>query len=425
MSKSQSDLEEGLTEIISLNHVGYPYKKSPYIQQMRSVAYTVRKAAEGDTANAWQIANAMHYHNDGQLGLSTYQYYKGDSKFNEGSDDDIDWLFSQRLTLLEITDEVELEETFKKSEAEIYKTIRRSGPERPKVQKQTKVEPRPFTEEELKLEASILLFNPSHDALGRFAKVSGIAAIGGAVTAVGAVISAKITEAKVKNLAKQIQKEKGISESAATQQAFNRKVTAAQVGVTAMYAGMAGYSISKFKQVSKSSYSNQRNKKYQQWQSDHVKQVTWPKEANEADFKKMYRNLAKMYHPDIGGDTATMATINEFYHGKDWGGLKDLYGTSGLNLELSDEEMDRIALFIKILFEAIKDGNDFMTFPVPDDVAEVPPFIIIEDEGKRWLIMDKFTAAFIVGTVLDNWDELDGYLGEEDAGIDRPVPSEG
>jgi len=442
MSKPQSDLEEGLTEIISLNHIGYPYKKSPYIKQMRSVAYTVRKASGGDTTKAWQVANAMHYHNDGQLGLSTYQYYKGDNKFNQGSDDDIDWLFSQRPTSLEITDEGELEETFKKSEEEIYRTVR-------KVQKQTNIEPRPFTDEELKLEGSILLFNPSHDALGRFAKASGIATIASAGATITGLITSKIAETTIRNKAKEIQKSEGISGSAAREKVYNSKIfekeiAGKKIGITygqvhkagniVATAGFAATAVSLTTWNIASSMKETSNDvnsilKWKQKQNTYytTKKPTWPPEANHKDFEKMYSTLVKKYHPDDNPALpyATIKRINTFYSKKDWGGMSELFSSSGFQLELTEENADKIALLVKILYEAIKDNSDFLTFPVPDNVDEVPPFVVIEDEGKQWLVIDKFTAALIVGTVMGNWNELDKYLGEEDEGTDRPIPSEG
>jgi hypothetical protein len=139
-NQTQADLEEGTTELISLGLTKYPSHKSPYYKQMKSVAYAARKGANNNHDRAWQIVSLMHYHNDTSRGVSAYQAYTGSSKFNKGSDADIEWLLGSMPTRLESEDDyIEL---FKKSEKEIYKEIR-------KVQNETfSDEVIPFSEEE-------------------------------------------------------------------------------------------------------------------------------------------------------------------------------------------------------------------------------------------------------------------------------------
>lgn len=136
-SKNQVDLEEGCTELISMGHTKYPYTKSPYIKQMRSVAAAAIRGSGGDRTRAWQLVSLMHYHNDTDRGLSAYRAYANSDRFNKGSDADVEWLMGSMPTQLEQTDD-----DFAKSEAEIYKTIR-------KVQRKTFPEAKAFEESEL------------------------------------------------------------------------------------------------------------------------------------------------------------------------------------------------------------------------------------------------------------------------------------
>lgn len=138
-SKNQVDLEEGATELISMGHTKYPYGKSPYIKQMRSVAAAARRGSGGNQARAWQLVSLMHYYNDTDRGLAAYRAYANSDKFNKGSDADVEWLMGSMPTQLELDED---EKQFAASEKEIYKSLR-------KVQKQTFPEPKAFAESEL------------------------------------------------------------------------------------------------------------------------------------------------------------------------------------------------------------------------------------------------------------------------------------
>lgn len=136
-TKGQMDLEEGCTEILSMGMNGYPYHKSPYLNQMRAVAKAARNGAGNDKDKAWKIVSQMHYHNDTDRGLSAFQAYTA----GKGSNTDIEWLMGTMPRKLELDED---EKEFEKSEKEIYKTLR-------KVQDRTfNGEPKPFSEEELR-----------------------------------------------------------------------------------------------------------------------------------------------------------------------------------------------------------------------------------------------------------------------------------
>lgn len=293
---------------------------------------------------------------------------------------------------------------------------------------------------------TIQLFNEAHDTKGRFASKGGIAVASAVITG-AALIAHTYTHTKIINKTKEYEKE-GLSTGDAKQKALRQKLFSTKIGgkklsISYKQADKAGQTVavvgyvativatqmwmnSKFDQFSEAKY-----KDYGQRQSNSYKSKppAWPKEANDTDFKKMYHGLAKKYHPDVNkspGATQEMQDITGFYQNKDWGSIKNLFSSAGMTLELSNEQAEALGLLISILFESIKDGSEFIAFPVPDNVEELPPFVVGEDEdGKKVMVLDKWTAALTVGSILGNWDELDNYLGDEDAGTDRPVPSKG
>lgn len=438
MDDLQSGIEEGCTELISMGATRYPHKYSPYHNQMASVATAARKQSGNDRAKAWEIVNAMHYYNDTSKSVGMYKSMGGSVLFTNGDSNDIDWLFEDVPTRLEKDQDVEaLEKVFAASEKEIYSKLR-------KKVKAKKVAAKPLTDEELKLEL-IQLFNQNHDNLGRFSSASRAAVVVSAVVGVGGIISAKIAEVKVENLAKKIKRQEGVDTATAKRKAYNTKVFSttingkevsvsygewhkgsAKVAQVAFWAATASYIAWNIAELSKAaSYVkggggknyNKYEKRWREKQYESFRQAqkpAWPPEANDADFQKMYRKVAKKYHPDLGGDTATMQKINNLYSKKDWNAMKAMFDASGFTLEEGvDEKQDVAALFIRTLYEAIKAGNSFIRFECGPDDEELPPFVIVEDEGKKYMVLDKFTAALIVGLVMDNYDELDEYLTQE------------
>lgn len=133
----------------------------------------------------------------------------------------------------------------------------------------------------------------------------------------------------------------------------------------------------------------------------------WPPTATDKDFKKMYYAVAKKYHPDVGGDTATMQKITEAYAEKDWFTIESLYTQLEAYLlenkvEFTTEQAETLGLLIRILKEALDDGAEYIIFPA--DEAKHEPFVVIDGE----MVLDRPTAELIV----------DAFLGEENAGTD-------
>jgi hypothetical protein len=122
-SKAHMELEEGSTELLTFALQKYPYNKSPYIKQMRSVAYAARRGSKNNRREAWSLVSQMHWHNDTDRGVGSYQYYANSNKFNKGSNRDIEWLLAQRPTY-KLEEEIDL---FRESEMEIYRRMRLVG----------------------------------------------------------------------------------------------------------------------------------------------------------------------------------------------------------------------------------------------------------------------------------------------------------
>lgn len=61
--------------------------------------------------------------------------------------------------------------------------------------------------------------------------------------------------------------------------------------------------------------------------------------SNEADIKARYRDLAKRHHPDLGGDTVTMQSINAAYEDA----LKGAYRAAGMDEQKVSDRWERDA----------------------------------------------------------------------------------
>lgn len=140
----------------------------------------------------------------------------------------------------------------------------------------------------------------------------------------------------------------------------------------------------------------------------------WPPQATAKDFKNMYRKVSMRYHPDTGGSVEQMQKINKAYADKDWFTIESLYTQLEAYLlensdEFTTEQAETLGLLIRMLKQALDDGAEYIIFPADEDDYE--PFVVIDGE----MVLDRPTVELIV----------EAFMGEEDAGTDRPIPSEG
>jgi hypothetical protein len=114
----------------------------------------------------------------------------------------------------------------------------------------------------------------------------------------------------------------------------------------------------------------------------------WPK-AKQESFKSMYRTLAKKYHPDVGGDTATMSKINKMYSSGKFNDIEDLFN----RLEVSFGKMDIVSLTLlyKLFSEFLSSNDQYLVFDA-DGEDEIPPFVVEDGE----MIIDRDTADLFV-----------------------------
>lgn len=156
-----------------------------------------------------------------------------------------------------------------------------------------------------------------------------------------------------------------------------------------------------------------RREQHRRSQKDAYTKASWPPEASEEKFKKMYRKLAFKYHPDRnpGNKSAEdmMKKINDACDKKDWKSMKDMFDKNNLSLEAYYESvllemaegdiielLEATSLLIQILEQALQDGSEYITFPV-EEGEEVPePFVQIDNE----MVIDRITAQYIV----DMWN---------------------
>ncbi len=290
---------------------------------------------------------------------------------------------------------------------------------------------------------SIKLFNPFHDSRGRFTTGSGIAStatsVGAGLAKAGAVgrltgLAAKVAvQGRIKSAQRKesgefkgklpSEKEEIIRKSRVLGLKFKGKeynITVddvdrgadklMKISSKATTAGLALYAAGALGSVFLSSNDRGRAKARaeKEWKARQQRKPDpsrdWPK-TKQQDFQKMYRDLAKRYHPDvnIGGPDTTkvMQGINDFYKNRDYEALSKLHSTSfKTKLEYTLEAIDfkdppddlLIDLGIyHILFKDFVEGNnDYMIFDA-SGVEEMPPFVIENGE----MIIDKPTGQLI------------------------------
>jgi len=236
------------------------------------------------------------------------------------------------------------------------------------------------------------LFNPYHDELGRFAaKAAGAGMIGGALTALSGVVVAAISE--------QVRRKKGRrgdsmaisidvrgkTYSATYSQVGEKGRQIAGIGAkVGAWAWMAFSVIQLVRTVNMAkswrTEDYERAYKASDWG---YKPKPWPKGATEKGFQGMYRDLAKVFHPDVSvreSAAEVMREINAAYSAKDWATLAGLHKA----LEFGPQTDEAIALlfFLEVLMEAVKDGAEFLAFDT-DGKESVPPFPV--EDGMAYI----------------------------------------
>lgn len=93
-SRSQMEFEEGSTDLISIALSGKRSTMS-YKKYGAGVANMARSVSKGNRKKAWEWISRKHYENDD---------WQNTPKIPNGSDDDLNWLFSQMPKKLEDTD---------------------------------------------------------------------------------------------------------------------------------------------------------------------------------------------------------------------------------------------------------------------------------------------------------------------------------
>ncbi len=120
---------------------------------------------------------------------------------------------------------------------------------------------------------------------------------------------------------------------------------------------------------------------------------SWPKGATEDDFKKMYRKVAKKYHPDINktpGADETMKKINEAYARKDWKFINSLFIRLEVEEDTTEDPIEgMMELGLDVLREFLAGDAEYLT--LPDDGSG--DWVVDEETGLA--VLDKPTAQFI------------------------------
>lgn len=252
-------------------------------------------------------------------------------------------------------------------------------------------------------ESTIQLFNPFHDDLGRFASKSGrtigVASLvlGLASTGARAYSRYKVSKGTDPN-SNVISTKIGNREISLTYDQLERGGSKGiKIAKAGRYIG-TGLAIAGFVSSlsSTSSRSESANKKAEQeWSKPKQDpKASWP-QAKQEDFQKMYRGLAKKYHPDVNNKpdaNQVMQDINNMYGSGDFDGIRNLF----VQLEsiLPQAMMEEIGLFLGVFLGLLKEfldsDNQYLVFEVGDVVSE--DYMVIED-GE--LILDRAVVNLI------------------------------
>lgn len=263
----------------------------------------------------------------------------------------------------------------------------------------------------------VLLFNPNHDRLGRFASKIGegirsagqssytkgvkegavksaagtaISVVaggpaGGVVGGVAGFISGAVTVGAGLRSKKEAEGKLRIYEG--TNVEYRRKLeqnvetAKVQIGTGAAMVGIYGaltvVSAFKIKSIMSNyeEYVGGRQSRYERAWNDYERSSRsrstrpWPSSASQDQFKRMYRDLAKKHHPDVGGSTETMQKVNDAFSKNDWHGIEEMWKKLSdyiftVVLQETDIDMKKsIGIMYRVFKDALNDGVDVMRIP--------------------------------------------------------------
>lgn len=289
-----------------------------------------------------------------------------------------------------------------------------------------------YGETKLESDEIVRLFNPYRDSLGRFATAKGIATTAnviGRVAGISGGVASHIVNVEANRRykkrygnsnfsdwwsGKQGKRLKAIKEKMADEKVFNKRIAGRDVSVTygqlssfgkkAKFVGISasmlsfGASVYANREAYKQAWEQAKQRADSSYSSQGKKTYSWPKGATDEDFQKMYRKVAKKYHPDVGGSTETMQKINQAYANKDWNTINDFFikleETNDLSLTDGLRE-----LLHEILEDFLNSDAELLTFP--DDGTE--DFVVDEESGLA--VIDRVTAQFIYDLLEGEKDE--------------------
>lgn len=277
---------------------------------------------------------------------------------------------------------------------------------------------------------TIQLFNPFHDKAGKFsyakgAKVAGVSLLAaGTVSRMEGAVAKKFVQHKInkelRNSANDgispdevrgkvlsshlIGTEIGGRKYGITYDHVDRAGTLyTNVGAKAQVAGTKLWSIGTISErINKAFNPSSPNKPSKPKPS----KEDWP-QAKQEEFHKMYRDLAKRYHPDINKSpdaVSRMQEINNFYSSSNFDAISSLHQQlEDLNpLELTDNDIASLVLLRGLMDEFLKSSDEYMVFDARG-VDNLPPFIIENGE----MILDRDSASLILDTLNQIFDTLE------------------
>lgn len=289
-----------------------------------------------------------------------------------------------------------------------------------------------YGETKLESDEVVKLFNQYHDNLGRFATAKGIATTAnviGRAAGISGMVASHIVNAEANRRykkrygnsnfsdwwsGKQGKRLKAIKEGMTDEKVFKNRIAGRDVSVTygqlssfgkkAKFVGISasmlsfGASIYDNREAYKQAWEQAKQRADSSYSTQGKKTYSWPKDATDEDFQKMYRKVAKKYHPDVGGDTETMQKINQAYASKDWNTINDLFikleETTDLSLTDGLRELLR-----EVLEGFLASDAEILTFP--DDGTD--DFVVDEESGLA--VIDRVTAQFIYDLLEGEEDE--------------------